>query len=161
VLLDQPLGGNQSMAKTFGKSLAFMLTLVLLTLPCWAGERVTTDGKSKDSPIRVDDLYFQDSGYGLPSPQAEIRMSVHIRNSSKEDDVKNVLIKLELKNLDGEVVQKWEKMIPVMKKGAVVEFDPGGVYYNYSFNNVQPAVVIEHDEIEKKDADKKADKDNQ
>ena len=77
-----------------------------------------------------------DSGYGQPGPNAEIRMSTVVKNTSTEDDLKNVLIKLQLRNLAGEVVQEWTKNIAVMKKGATVEFDPGGVYYNYSFNSI-------------------------
>jgi hypothetical protein len=127
---------------------------VVLSAPCWGAERVETDGKNKNSPIKVQKIDFQDSGYGLPGPNAEIRMSTTVQNSSKEDDLKNVVIHLQLKNLDGEVVQEWTKNLSVMKKGAVVTFDPGGVYYNYSFNNLQPAVLVVHDKVEKKDEKK-------
>lgn len=141
-------------SELFKKGLGVLLGLLLISAPVWAGERIKTDGKSKESPIKVNELNFQDSGYGQPGPQAEIRISTVIRNSSKEDDLKNVLIKLNLKNMAGEAVQTWEKRIPVMKKGAVVEFDPGAVYYNYSFNNLSAGVEIEHDKVEEKDAEK-------
>lgn len=139
------------------KGMGLILGLLFLAAPVWA-ERVTTDGNSKKSPIKVNEINFQDSGYGQPSPQAEIRVSTVVRNSSSEDDVKNVVIKLMLKNLAGEAVQTWEKRVPVMKKGAVVEFDPGAVYYNYSFNNLSAGVEVEHDKVEEKD---KKDKDSE
>ena len=143
-------------AKVFRKGIVLLAAVLMVTSPCWA-KKVITDGKSKKSPIKVEETNFQDSGYGMPGPNAEIRISTKIKNTSKEDDVKNVVLKLQLKMGGGSVVQEWKKNIPVMKKGAVVEFDPGAVYYNYSFNNLQPGVEIEHDEIEKKD-EKKEDK---
>merc|ERR1712146_146734 len=94
-------------------------------------KKIKTDGNNKESPIKVQKLDFQDSGYGQPGPNSEIRMSTVVKNTSAEDDLKNVLIKLQLRNLAGEVVQEWTKNLAVMKKGATVEFDPGGVYYNY------------------------------
>lgn len=135
------------------QALGLLLAFAFVSAPCLA-EKIKTDGKNKNSPIKVESLDFQDSGYGQPSPNAEIRMSTKVRNSSNEDDLKNVVIKLQLKMLDGDVVQEWTKNIPLMKKGALVEFDPGGVYYNYSFNNLQPAVEVEHDKVEKKEDEK-------
>lgn len=126
----------------------FML-LSLLVLPSFAAERVKTDGKSKDSPVKVSALNFMDSGYGQPGPNAEIRISTTIMNSSKTDDLKNVVIHLQLKRPDGSVAQEWTKSVPVLKKGTSVEFDPGAVYYNFSFNNLQGAVLVEHDKVEK------------
>jgi hypothetical protein len=141
-------------AKYFRPALGILLALFFVAAPSWAGERIKTDGTSKDSPIKVSDLTFQDSGYGLPGPNAEIRTSVTVRNTSKEDDLKNVSIKLQLSLPGGDIVQEWTKTMPVMKKGAVVEFDPGAVYYNYSFNNLQAGVEIEHDKPEEKKDEK-------
>ena len=142
-------------AKNIYRTAGLILTLLFIASPAWA-ERVKTDGKSGKSPLKLQKIDFQDSGYGSPGPNSEIRMSTSIKNSSAKDDVKGVLVRLQLKNLDGEVLREWTKSIPVMKKGAVVEFDPGEVYYNYSFNNLQADVAIEHDEIvNEEDEDKK------
>ena len=144
-------------AKILRPALGVLLAILFVTAPGWAKERIRTDGTNKESPIKVDDVSFQDSGYGLPGPNAEIRTSTTIRNSSKEDDLKNVTIKLQLMLPGGDIVKEWEKTIPLMKKGAVVEFDPGGGYYNYSFNNLQAGVEVEHDKPEEK-KDEKEDK---
>lgn len=135
------------------KALTGLLVCAVLGLPVWAAEKIKTDGKNKDSPIRVVKLDFQDSGYGLPGPTAEIRISTTVQNSSKEDDLKNVTIRLQLKNLEGDVVQEWTKNLPLMKKGTTVEFQPDGIYYNYTFNNLQGAVLVEHDKVEKADTE--------
>ncbi len=134
------------------KALTGLLMCAVLALPVFAVDRVKTDGKNKDSPIKVLKLDFQDSGYGLPGPTAEIRVSTTIQNSSTTDDLKNVVIHLQLKNLEGDVVQEWTKNLPVMKKGTTVEFQPDAVYYNYTFNNLQGAVMVEHDKVEPADA---------
>lgn len=132
------------------KILTGLLLCAVMALPVLAVERIKTDGKSKDSPIKVLKLDFQDSGYGLPGPTAEIRISTTVSNASKTDDLKNVVIHLQLKNLEGDVVQEWTKSIPLMKKGTTVEFQPDGIYYNYTFNNLQGAVLVEHDKVEEK-----------
>lgn len=132
------------------RSLKFFLVLALIALPALAAERIKTDGTNKNSPISVQDMNFQDSGYGLPGPNAEIRVSTTVRNTSNEDDLKNVVIKLQLKLAGGDVVQEWTKSVPLMKKGATVQFDPGAVYYNYSHNNLQAGVEVEHDKPEEK-----------
>lgn len=137
------------------KALTGLMVLTVLVAPAWA-EKVKTDGKNKDSPIKVLKLDFLDSGYGQPGPNSEIRISTTVQNSSSQDDLKNVIIHLQLKNLAGDVVQEWTKNLPVMKKNTTVEFDPGTVYYNYTFNNLQGAVMVEHDKVEK-DAPKKGD----
>lgn len=131
------------------KALTGLLMLCVLVAPAWGVEKVKTDGKSKDSPIKVVKLDFTDSGYGMPGPNAEIRISTTVQNSSPTDDLKNVVIHLQLKNLAGDVVQEWTKNLPLMKKNTTVEFDPGTVFYNYSLNNLQGAVLVEHDKVEK------------
>lgn len=136
-------------------ALGLLLAILFVAGPVWAVERIKTDGTNKNSPIKVDNLQFQDSGYGLPGPNAEIRTSVTVRNTSKEDDLKNVVIKLQLSLPGGDIVQEWSKNLPTMKKGEVVEFDPGAVYYNYSFNNLQAGVEVEHDKPEEKKEDEK------
>ena len=142
-------------AKFTKPALGLLLAIFFVAAPVWAVERIKTDGTNKNSPIKVDNLQFQDSGYGLPGPNAEIRTSVTVRNTSKEDDLKNVVIKLQLSLPGGDVVQEWSKNLPTMKKGEVVEFDPGAVYYNYSFNNLQAGVEVEHDKPEEKKEDEK------
>ncbi len=133
---------------SFRKALTGLLLLSVLVAPAWA-DKIKTDGKNKDSPIKVLSLDFMDSGYGQPGPNAEIRISTKVQNSSSTDDLKNVIIHLQLKNLAGDVVQEWTKNIPVMKKNTTVEFQPDAVYYNYTFNNLQGAVMVEHDKVEK------------
>lgn len=135
-------------------TLGILLALLFFAAPSWAGERIRTDGTNKESPIKVNNTQFQDSGYGLPGPNAEIRVSTVIANSSKEDDLKNVIIRLQLTLPGGDVVQEWTKNMSVLKKGETVEFDPGAVYYNYSFNNLQPSVEVEHDKPEEKKEEK-------
>lgn len=142
-------------AKFTKPALGLLLAILFVAGPVWAVERIKTDGTNKNSPIKVDNLQFQDSGYGLPGPNAEIRTSVTVRNTSKEDDLKNVVIKLQLSLPGGDIVQEWSKNLPTMKKGEVVEFDPGAVYYNYSFNNLQAGVEVEHDKPEEKKEDEK------
>ena len=142
-------------AKFTKPALGLLLAIFFVAAPVWAVERIKTDGTNKNSPIKVDNLQFQDSGYGLPGPNAEIRTSVTVRNTSKEDDLKNVVIKLQLSLPGGDVVQEWSKNLPTMKKGEVVEFDPGAVYYNYSFNNLQAGIEVEHDKPEEKKEDEK------
>lgn len=129
--------------------LASLLVCAVCMLPAWAVERIKTDGKNKESPIKIVSLDFQDSGYGMPGPNAEIRISTKVQNSSTTDDLKNVKIFLQLKNLEGDVVQEWTKSVPLMKKGTTIEFQPDGVFYNYSMNNLQGAVMVEHDKVEK------------
>lgn len=146
------------MTQKISKSgLGLLLALVFVMAPVWAAERIKTDGTNKNSPIKIDSLDFMDSGYGLPGPNAEIRTSVTVRNTSREDDLKNVVIKLQMKLPGGDVVQEWTQKLPTMKKGEVVTFDPGTVYYNYSFNNLQPAVEVEHDKPEEKKGEEKKD----
>ena len=139
------------------KALMGLLLCTVLGLPVWAAERIKTDGKNKDSPIKIVKFDFQDSGFGLPGPTAEVRISTTVQNSSTTDDLKNVIIHLQLKNLAGDVVQEWTKNLPVMKKGTTIEFYPDALYTNFSFNNLQGAVMVEHDKVEKpaEDADAK------
>lgn len=134
--------------------LGLVLALALLAAPSW-GERVTTDGNNKNSPIKVNIDEFVDSGYGLPGPQATIQMSTTITNSSKKDDLRNVVIELQLKNLNGDVVKKWTKNVSVMKKGASMKVDSDGIFYNTMFNNVKGAVQVTHDKPIKKKEEKK------
>ena len=74
-------------AKFTKPALGLLLAILFVAGPVWAVERIKTDGTNKNSPIKVDNLQFQDSGYGLPGPNAEIRTSVTVRNTSKEDDI--------------------------------------------------------------------------
>ena len=141
-------------SKFFSTILGVTMALTILTAPVLA-ERVKTDGKTGKSPIKVTKLDFLDSGYGQPGPSSEIRVSVDVKNTSAKDDIKNVVISLQLKNLAGDVIKQWKKTVPVMKKGASVSFKPDGIYYNYSFNNLQGAVAIEHDKPEDKKTKKK------
>lgn len=122
-----------------------------------AKEKIKTDGKNKKSPIKVTRMDFLDSGYGQPGPNSEIRISTAIQNSGK-DELKNVVLHLQLKNLAGDVVKEWVHNVGTMKGGAAVEFAPDGVYYNYSFNNLSGGVMVEHDPPEEKDKDAKATK---
>ncbi|MCA9795082.1 MAG: hypothetical protein KC910_24910 [Candidatus Eremiobacteraeota bacterium] len=136
------------MRKFFQAGLAAFLTLAVVA-GAWA-ETVKTDGKNKDSPIQVTKLDFYDSGYGQPGPNAEIRISTTVKNASAEDTLKNVVIHLQLKNLAGDVVQEWVHKAGEMKPGASVSYQPDSIYYNNSFNNVQPGVLVEHDKVEEK-----------
>ncbi len=145
------------MKRLMRTSLAALLVAMLATT-VWA-ERIKTDGKNKDSPVEVVKIDFSDSGYGqaglVNGRVAEIRISSTVRNTSREDTLKNVVVHLQLKNLAGEVVQEWKNQVGVMKPGQSVDVSPDALYYNYTFNNVSPAVMVEHDKVEEKKEDEK------
>lgn len=129
----------------------FLLTFVTAVLLCGvavAGGKVATDGTSKDSPVKVTKLSFTDSGYGQPGSNAEIRTSATIQNGG-QTELTGVVLRLQLKNMAGDVVKEWVKNVGTLKGGASFEFDPNEVYYNQSFNNVKAAVLVEHDPVKK------------
>lgn len=130
------------------RAIPLLLALLFAVTTAWAAEKVTTDGTNGKSPVKVQTLDFMDSGYGQPGPNSEIRISATIRNTSAKEDLKNVVFKLQLKNLAGDVVEEWTKNISVLKKGAIVQFQPDAVYYNYTHNNLQGAVEVQHDALE-------------
>lgn len=130
--------------------MGLVLSLAILATPAWA-ERVKTDGTNKTSPVQVKVTDFIDTGYGAPGPQSTIRMSAEVKNGSAEHDLKNVTVELQLKNPQGDVVKKWTKNLPLLKKGATEKVDSDDLFYNTVFNNLKGSVEVSHDKpIEKK-----------
>lgn len=130
--------------------LGMIVALALIAAPAWA-ERVKTDGTNKDSPIKVSIDEFVDAGYGLPGPQATIRMKATVKNTSREHDLRNVTVELQLVNLEGDVVKKWTKNISLLKKNGSQTVDSDGIYYNNTFNNLKGKVQVSHDKPKKKE----------
>ncbi len=103
---------------------------------------ITTDGKNKDSPIKVLDLQYYDSGYGKYN--SEVRVSCKIQNASSKP-LKKVTLKLQIINGDKQVVQEWKKPLGEMKPNQVESYNPG-VWYNTLGVLLQGRVQVEHEE---------------
>lgn len=140
----------------YKKTMVAGLMLTALMLPAGA-DTITTDGTNADSPIKVYGTDFFDNGFGTPGNTATIRISTNIRNSSKEDALENVVIKLQLKNGNGKVVEEWSKKVGTLAPGKVSSFENPGVYYNYTYYSLQPNVVVTHDEVEEEEEEKASD----
>ena len=113
---------------------------------------IKTDGKNKESPIKVTALNYYDSGYGKYN--AEVRVSCSIQNAGK-DELKKVTLKLQIINGDKLVIQEWKQPIGVMKPNQVYNYNPG-VWYNSQGIMLQGKVEVEHEEVPKKDDKAKA-----
>ncbi len=124
--------------------MGLVLALAILTLPSWA-ERIKTDGNNKLSPVQVKVTDFTDTGYGMPGPQATIQMSAEVKNTSTVHDLRNVTVELQVKNLKGDVVQKWTKNISELKRGSTQKVESDSLFYNTVFTNLQGAVEVTHD----------------
>lgn len=111
---------------------------------------ITTDGKNKDSPIKVLDLQYYDSGYGKYN--SEVRVSCKIQNAGPKP-LKKVTLKLQIINGDKQVVQEWKKAIGDMKPNQVESYNPG-VWYNTLGVILQGRVQVEHEEVPKDDGSK-------
>ncbi len=132
--------------------------LVVLSLSAVQAKehRIKTDGKNKKSPIKVLSLNFSDGGgSSVVNPDLyPIRTSVVIKNTSSEDDLKNVDVKLMLQNGAGQTVKEWKKHVGVLKAGATFKLEPGP-YYNYNRIPLHAAVEVEHDPVKKDEKGKK------
>ena len=106
---------------------------------------ITTDGKNKDSPIKVLEMNYYDSGYGKYN--SEVRVSCKIQNAGS-NPLKKVTLKLQIVNGDKQVVQEWKKPIGEMKPNAVETYNPG-VWYNTLGVLLQGRVTVEHEEVDK------------
>lgn len=143
------------MKSRWSATLIMLVLSVALTLAAAAKERVKTDGKNKNSPIKVVSLDFSDGGgSSVVNPDLyPIRTSVEIKNTGK-DDLKGVDIKLQLKNGAEETVNEYTQKVGILKAGATYKFEPGQ-YYNYNRIPLHAAVEIEHDPIEEEKKDDK------
>lgn len=123
---------------------------LLLALVAGAGiaapKKITTDGTNRKSPIKVTKLNFYDSGYGRPGPSVEIRTSATIQNTGQKA-LTGVVMHLQLKTMDGQVVKQWVKQIGVMQPGSSVTFQPNSIYYNQTYNNLKAGVLVEHNPV--------------
>lgn len=106
---------------------------------------IVSDGKNKDSPIKVLDMQYYDSGYGKYN--SEVRVSCKIQNAGSKP-LKKVTLKLQIVNGDKQVVQEWKKAIGDMKPNQVESYNPG-VWYNTLGVILQGRVQVEHEEVPK------------
>ncbi|MBI3926439.1 MAG: hypothetical protein HY319_12935 [Armatimonadetes bacterium] len=133
-------------------TISVALLVLALSFSAFAKERIKTDGKNpKVSPIKVTKLDFSDGG-GSSVVQPDlypIMVSATIQNTSKEDELKNVVFHLQLKNGADDVLQDFTKTVGALKPGASFSYD-ADPYYNYNRIPLHADVLVEHDPIEKK-----------
>ncbi len=112
-----------------------------------AGGTVTTDGTSPDSPLRLIDMPFTDSTVAGASFVGEVRTSAVITNTGNKD-VKNVYMRLDVVNANGDSYHYWEQHVPVIKAGETYNFLPDPpMWNNYSYVTCFPRLTITHDAI--------------
>jgi hypothetical protein len=109
---------------------------------------ITTDGKNKDSPIKVIDLSYYDAGFGAKF-NSEIRCSCKIQNTSTTDELKKVTVSLQIVNGAGNVMQTWKQSAGNLKPGQQYSLNPG-VWYNNMGIPLQGRVSVEHEEVPQK-----------
>jgi hypothetical protein len=109
---------------------------------------ITTDGKNKDSPIKVVELSYYDAGFGAKF-NSEIRCSCKVQNGSSTDELKKVTVTLQIINGAGNVMQSWKQNVGVLKPGQQYTLNPG-VWYNNMGIPLQGKVSVEHEEVPKK-----------
>lgn len=109
---------------------------------------IKTDGRNKESPIKVTELNYYDAGFGAKF-NSEIRVSCKIQNTSTTDELKKVTLSLQVVNGSGDVLQQWKQTIGTLKPGQQSNFNPG-VWYNTLGIPLQGKVVVEHEEVPKK-----------
>lgn len=117
-------------------------------------KRLTTSSDRPDpkAPIKFDNVNCYDSGYGSKF-NSEMRLDATISNSSKTDTLKNVVVKYQLVNLDNAVIQEWVEKPGALKPGQSFKINPG-VARNTIGTKLNGKVVVEYDEIQKKEGAK-------
>ncbi len=105
---------------------------------------VKTDGTG-DSKVKVSNLDFYDSGYGLPGADKTIRASVDFKNTSAEE-LKDVTVKINLVDQAGQTIKYWETKVPKLAAGAIGSVQEDALYYNVFYFNVQPKIEVQYTE---------------
>lgn len=113
---------------------------------------ITTDGTNKKSPIKVLDLQCYDSGYGTKF-NSEMRLSGSVQNTSKSDTLKKVVVKYQLVDIKGEVIQEWKESPGQLKPNQIFKINPG-VARNSLGTLLKGKIVVEHEEVVPKDGAK-------
>jgi len=113
---------------------------------------ITTDGTNKLSPIRVTELNYYDEGYGSRF-NSEVRISGAVQNTSKTAELKKVTVKLQVVDLDNQVIQEWKQAPGVLKPGQTYRMNPN-VWRNSIGTLLKGRIVVDHEEVVEKDAKK-------
>lgn len=123
--------------------------------PSGPAKKLTTDNlrPNPKSPIKFVDVLCYDSGYGTKF-NAEMRLEATINNGSRTDTLKNTVVKYQLMNGDSQVIQVWTEKPGDLKPGQTFKITPG-VARNSMGTLLTAKVVVEHDEVVKKDPAKK------
>ncbi|MFN8612842.1 MAG: hypothetical protein U0931_35215 [Vulcanimicrobiota bacterium] len=122
--------------------------------PTGPAKRITTDSDRPNpkSPIKFVTVNCYDSGGGAKF-NSEMRLDATLSNGSKTDTLKNVVVKYQLVNLDGQSVQDWVEKPGTLKPGQSFQITPG-VARNSLGTKLNGRVVVEHDEVQKKEGAK-------
>jgi hypothetical protein len=118
--------------------------------PTGPAKKITTDSDRPNpkSPIKFVTVNCYDSGGGAKF-NSEMRLDATINNSSKTDTLKNVTVKYQLVNLDGQNIQEWVEKPGSLKPGQSYQINPG-VARNSLGTKLNGKVVVEHDEVQQK-----------
>lgn len=136
---------------------------------------ITTDGTNKESPIRVTDLNYYDSGYGSKY-NSEVRVSGAVTNTGKKD-LKKVTVRLQIvdtnaggaaqqnpgftpspkpvarpKGSGPDVIQEWKEIPPggELKAGQTYRITPA-VWRNSLGTVLRARMIVEHQEVPEKE----------
>lgn len=122
--------------------------------PSGPAKKLSTDSVKPNpkSPIKFVQVNCYDSGGGSKF-NSEMRLDATINNSSRTDTLKNVIVKYQLVNLDNQVIQEWVEKPGTLKPGQTFSINPG-VARNSLGTRLNGRVVVEHDEVVKKDGEK-------
>lgn len=122
--------------------------------PSGPAKKLSTDSVKPNpkSPIKFVQVNCYDSGFGSKF-NSEMRLDATINNSSRTDTLKNVTVKYQLINLDNQVIQEWVEKPGTLKPGQTFSINPG-VARNSIGTKLNGRVVVEHDEVVKKDGEK-------
>lgn len=122
--------------------------------PSGPAKRLSTDNlrPNPKSPIKFVDVLCYDSGYGTKF-NAEMRLEATINNGSRTDTLKNTEVKYQLVDGQGQVIQVWTEKPGDLKPGQTFKITPG-VARNSMGTLLTAKVVVEHDEVVKKDPKK-------
>lgn len=109
---------------------------------------ITTDGTNKQSPIRVVDLQYYDEGYGSKY-NSEVRVSGTVQNTDKTAELKKVLVRLQIVDGRGDIIQEWKESPGNLRPGQQYRVNP--VVWRNSLGTVLKArFMVEHEEVPKK-----------
>ena len=119
--------------------------------PSGPAKKLTTDNLKPNpkSPIKFGEVLCYDSGGGSKY-NSEMRLDATLSNSSRTDTLKNVIVKYQLINLDNNVIQEWVEKPGTLKPGQTFKITPG-VARNSLGTKLNGRVVVEHDEVQKKE----------